>query len=318
MGRRRSGQHHKSDKNSPIDPRLPQWLRELATLLDSGIPAADAFRKSSLMAHPMGRRMAQMLSDGKTLTAAFNRGLFLHAADRVMLHAAEAGGFVPTVLKQLALRAEQRERRQKQMQVRWLLLIAILTIAWLSGLLVAYFSPEQSFVAALFGNTLVCAFMLGMLRCVSGLMAKDSWWWLNTMCRFGRLHHTTGQHLMAAHWLRLVSQQIGAGLDAATALENMVGLLSHALVQISVRQAANLVAEGHSLVDAFMAAHLVSAPSITGPLVAGEHSGQLVDALTRAADMSEAALQDMLAELQAWIPRVLYVFVAIFAISVIF
>lgn len=299
------------------DPRLPQWLRELATLLESGIPAADAFHKSSLMQLPAGRRMAQMLNDGQSISAAFGRGLFLHAADRVLLKAAEAGGFVPTVFKQLATRAEQRAARVRKMRVRWHLLTAILVIGWVAGFLLACFSTTQSVLSALIGNTLICALVFWLMRCINGLMCKDSWWWLNTLARFGRFHAQTAQNLMAAHWLRLLSQQISAGLDAATAMDNMVGLLSYAPVQASVRAASEMVAEGNTLRDALMSAHLLSAAKITGQLLAGEYSGSLEASLTRVADDAEAQLQSLLQELQDWIPRLLYVIVVFFAISVI-
>lgn len=322
MGRHRQlargNLRQKVARNAP----LAQWFRELATMLEAGIPAADAFQKSSLIHHWAGPQALKSLRDGQSLTMALNKNFFPRQSDRVMLQAAEAGGFMPDALKRLAQQAEARDQRVRQIRTRWLLLVAILLIAWFAGAVVAWFSveatPEVSFPKTIFLNTIVCASVVMVYRWVNQLMCKDGWWWLNAMCRLGWLHKTVAQQIMAAHWLDLLGQQLAAGLDAASSLRNMMRLLPHPPVQVAVRRASELVAQGHALSDVLRETKLITAAEITGALVAGEASGRLAPALLHVAQLADAQLQIRLDELQSWIPRALYVLVVLFALTVIF
>lgn len=298
--------------------RLPQGLRELATLLESGISAAEAFQKSSFHEHPAGRTAAKKLRQGQSVASVLGLTLLPSPADRTLLAAAEFGGFLPETLRELAQHAEQRDRRIRQLKSRSVFYLAVLAIAWLAGVVVAYFSVEQSVLQALFVNTALCVVMGIFLRGINRLLMQDSWWWLNALCRFGRLHTPVTQKLMAARWLSLLGRQLAAGIDAARSLENMVKLLPDTDVSQAVRDAARLTAQGHSMAQALSEVNLVTAPEVVGPLVAGEHSGRLPEALAHAAALADAQLQSLLSELVAWIPRFLYVIVCLFSISVIF
>lgn len=304
-------------KSSDHFPRLPQWLRELATLLESGVPAADAVQKSSLHQITTGQKVVRLLQQGQSVSNALRLTLFSSTGDRILLQAAESGGFIPETLRQLARRAEQRDSRQRQFKSKLWLLYAVLVIAWLAGFVIVLFAPDGKVFSMLLVNTLICGVMLVLLRWVSALFMRDCWWWLNLLCGWGRLHYPLGQKLMAANWLLLLSRQLAAGLDAVRSLENMVGLLADEGVQRSVRYAARLAANGTSVAQALIEADLVSAPTIMGPLVAGEQSGCLADALARSAVLAENDLQETVEEYVAWMPRVLYVMVCLFVISVI-
>jgi type II secretory pathway component PulF len=300
------------------DTPSSHWLRELATLLDAGVAPAEALGKTSVMELPAGKTAQRQLRQGHSLSVVFGRSLMPHAADRTMLMAAEAGGFVPSQLKKLAQLAEARAKRVAQLQVRWRLFMLVLAIAWLAGTVVAYFSPEVHLFGGVLVNTFMCTVILMVCRWINFLMFQDSWWWLDTMVRLGQLHNPLGQQLMLAHWLQLLSLQLSAGLDAAMSLRNMVGLVPFSAFKASVRRTEALVVSGRSITYALMEANLVSGSAVVAPLHAGEQSGRLVEAMQQAATLAEQSLRERTDSLVFWAPKVMYVFVALFAMRIIF
>ena len=297
---------------------IPQAYRELATLSESGIAMADAFKRSSFMNYPDSGVILRALEGGSSLSKALSYGSFSRRSDRIHLEVAEYGGFVPSTLKQIAVGEEQRAQHLRRIKTRWLMQLATLAIAWLAGLVVAAFSSEVSFIGKLLTNTLYCGLVLMELAYINRLTQKESWWWLNQCCRWGKLHTPVGQHLICAHWLKLLGHQLKAGIDAAAGLKKMEGMIADANMRHRVQSAQAQVEQGGSLMEALISTGIVSDAQKKSLLITGEKSGRLEEMIDRTAHQSEEALQLQLNEIFFWLPKVVYVFVVVFAMKVIF
>jgi hypothetical protein len=158
-------------------PLKAQQLRELATLITSGIPLADAWAKAATMAHPAGPVILQQLQKGSSLPAAMKFLELISAPQQVTLSAANNAGTLSQALQQLAADYENREAHQLKLKSKFYLLCLLLFVGWSASLaLVA--AQGQGLLAAFVSNTLWCLICYAIIHKTVSVVLKDGWWWL--------------------------------------------------------------------------------------------------------------------------------------------
>lgn len=158
-------------------PLKAQQLRELATLITSGIPLADAWAKAATMAHPAGPIILQQLQKGSSLPAAMKFLELISAPQQVTLSAANNAGTLSQALQQLAADYKNREAHQRKLKSKFYLLCLLLFVGWSASLaLVA--AQGQGLLAAFVSNTLWCLICYAIIHKTVSVVLKDGWWWL--------------------------------------------------------------------------------------------------------------------------------------------
>lgn len=286
-------------------PLQAQELRELATLITSGIPISEAWTKSSAMTHPAARTILQQLEKGSSLPTALKFLNLVNMPQQIYLDASNDSGTLSEALQRLASDYENREARTKKLKSKFYIIYLLLFVGWGASitLVIAADGPvTMSFIR----NTLWCLVCYAITRKTVSLVLKDGWWWLNKAWGFGLRQHKAYQWTLVTHWYALLSKQLAAGVDAGTALRKMDGLLNQASYRQAIAAAATDLEKGQSLNQSLADHNLLPNAEFRSVLVSAEASGRLSELLDQQAIIAEQNLDRFQDTVMMWVPKGLY------------
>jgi general secretion pathway protein F len=286
----------------------PVWAvtRELATLLDAGLPLDRALEIVGRSAgHPGLSRVLDQLRQDVRGGAAFSEALAGHpryfpSLVPALVRAGEATGALDTVMDQVADHLEERAELRSQVRAA-LLYPALMACVATLGILILLIFVIPRFAAILLdvGGKLPLA---TRLLVVGGNVMTD-WWWLGlalvaalgvavrrafrdpgNRARFDawRLRlpwvGDVERRFIAAHFTQTLGLLLGSGVGIVNALDIAGDTVSNRAARGSIERARTRVAEGGSLAHALEG---TLPPMAVRMLEVGEESGRLEDLCLR-------------------------------------
>ncbi len=103
----------------------------------------------------------------------------------------------------------------------------------------------------------------------------------------------------------------GAGVPAATALEQAATSVANPIMRKRFRTVAQLLAAGSGVAQALQTGDVLAAPGAYAILSTAEAAGRLDDSLKCSAEAARASIDDRRDLVAEWLPRVLYGFVVV-------
>ncbi|MBE9607868.1 type II secretion system F family protein [Chitinilyticum piscinae] len=287
---------------------------QLAALERAGVPAQQAFAGLSRLLGPRCEPMLRQLRTGGTIAAAGERcGVFAPFEARLVGVACHAGS-PAKVYAQLAEWHRQRDAQFRALRSRLAMPVLVLALALLIRPLPGLVTGELSVAAWLWG-------MLWPLGLLAGLAAAlRELWRGRQQGRYRGVDEVLLQLPVFADWLprlalRDYAQHLALLTDAGIGVHE-ASPLAMATVSSPVLAARMAVVQRALLAGEPLAAALAKVRGLpVQELVAlvdtGEQSGRLPEMLAHYAAQMTAALEHEIAQLMAWLPRLLYAAVAL-------
>ena len=295
-----------------------QQARELTAMFSAGIPIADAWEKSSAIEHPKGKSVLKSLRQGSSLALSLKRFDLVTAPQHIFLAAAENAGTLSEALLRLATESEQRIARRKQLASKLGTTYFMLFIGWSVAMVLAIAESTDGLAAEFFFNLGICFLAYIVIRAIAKLFFKYSWWWLQQFWTIGGLNTKVYKLCFVTHWLDLLAQQLAAGVDAASSLKAMQGLIKSPAYRKSITRALKLVQDGQALSHALTESGLVPDGEVSSVLTAAEASGKLGESLAHQASLAQIELNLYIDHKVFWIPKILYALCAAIALGMTF
>jgi general secretion pathway protein F len=299
-------------------PELAAVTRQLALLVGSGVPVAEALEAATeATEHPrlVGAltRVRAGVREGRPLADALGdaAGVF-PPLYRELVRASEAGGALAPVLTRLATHLERAAalRARLRATLAYPVVMAVAVMAVLAFLL-TWVLPQM---ARLFEETGAPLPLAARALLAAGDVAARTWWlwllallagalaaraWVATPTGRARLDGwvldlpIAGRLVRAAALTRVthtLSTLLAGGVRLEAALDLAVGAAGNARIAAALAAAREAVRQGQPLAPALRASGVFPAPLLR--LVAtGERSGGLADALAHAADHLDAEVE---------------------------
>lgn len=286
-------------------------------MVSAGIATAAAWEKSSAALHTSGSPILALLQKGLSLSQAMGRYGLLTPSQQIFLSASDNAGCLPAALLRLASESEQRSQRQQEMKSKWGVLYLLLAVGWLAGSISAGAAEPERLVSTLLLNSGKCLLTYYLIQLVSTLSLQSAWWWLGLAWRLG-WRRKAFQWSFTINWLGLLGWQLAAGVDAATALKSMQGLISTPAYRGATTQAVVAVQNGQSLSTALASSGLLPNAALEQILVSAEASGKIAESLEHQARLAEPNLKLYLDSVMFWLSKVLYALVGAVAFSMLY
>ena len=299
-------------------PLSPQQIRELSTLISAGIATVQAWEKSSASLHPASPVILALLQKGTSLARAMGHYGLLTAAHGIFLATPDNACHLPAALQRLATESEHRAQRLQKMKSRWGVLYLLLLVGWLAGSITAGLAEPGRITGILFLNTLTCIGSYYFLWLIAKLASQNGWWWLGLAWKFGWQRRKVFQWSFTIHWLDLLGWQLAAGVDAATALQAMQGLISTPSYRSATAAAMTAVRDGKSLSTALATSGLLPNQTLAQVLVSAEASGKIGESLAHQTNLAEPNLKLYMDSVMFWLSKALYALVAAVAFAMVF
>lgn len=287
-------------------------------MISAGIAIVQAWEKSSASLHPASPVILALLQKGTTLARAMGHCGLLTAAQGIFLAASDDAGHLSAALQRLAAESERRTRRLQEMKSKWGVLYLLLLVGWLAGSIPAGLAAPDAITGILFLNTLTCMLSYYFLWLIAKLTSQNAWWWLGLAWKFGWRDRKAFQWSFTIHWLDLLGWQLAAGVDAATALRAMQGLISTPSYRSAIANAVTAAQDGRSLSTALATSGLLPDQAVAQVLVSAEASGKIGESLAHQSDLAEPNLKLYMDSVMFWLSKVLYALVAAVALAMVF
>ena len=284
-----------------------EQLRQLATLIDAGIPALDAWERLQREAGGNRRSARKHRNQGTPLHDLMLRQGILSPAQAERLALAANAGQLSVCLRELAAEAEERLFSWRRLRSRLWLPYGILGMGLVAGLLTSWINPETGLGVFIMRAATGIAPVALLVVITRRIMGKDALWWSNLYWRapsFLRLPAL--KDAFEYSWYRLLQAQLTAGRDAATALEALKPLFRSQDFRSRLTEAADSVCDGESLTAALTRAGLATSASLRLALKNGEASGQLTRMLDSTLEETGRRLRSNRETVEQWWPRLLY------------
>lgn len=338
------GAAHKVQRTSLKKNELPLLIRQLATLVQAGLPLDEALK--TLIEQSESKQSERVLSsvhakvmEGQSLAAAMRQ--FPRAFDELVATSIEAGeqsGQLEAVLLQLADYLETRDEMGKQSMSALIypIVLIVTAIAVVTGLMV-YIVPK---VIQVFESSQVeLPAMTQVLINVSGFLSSygvyllgliifmvvvffalskyppfETGWhrMLLNMPGFGRLIRV-GQ---AARFTRTLGILTQSAVPIVSALSLAKKVVNNRVIEHACEEVASAVREGSSLAKAMHNTNQF--PPLSVKLVnSGEQSGKLSEMLVRAATVQEKDVENKLKTLIGAIQPLAILFVGLMVLFIV-
>jgi len=258
------------------------FFRELATLVDAGVPISRAAGLAGGHADPrLGVCLTQALDQGGLLSTALGRHPYYFGEfERALVAAGEAGGSLDLRLKDLAQALEsQTALLQKVLSTLWYPLIVLHMAIFVPTLPLLVMQGPTPYLAATLG-TLIPLYALAGLLFVAWRLGFRPWveWVLGRIPFLG----STLRVLAAARFLDCLGQLYEAGLPVPRCVALAARSSGNTLYAARVAPAAQKIESGLTLSQALSQTGGLSSMALQ-MLQTGEESGQLPEMLARTA-----------------------------------
>jgi len=278
-------------------------LQDLATLLESGLPAREAVN-ALRQAHPASerplRKVAAAAGAGRALSGALVRGGMLAPHERAWVEALEACGRVDLALRELGEWVVRDERAWTAVRARLFypaaVFLLVLLLRPLPALAAGHIGPAGYLVGVGQPLALVGVLVLLFVRGRHALMRV-----------LRRLRAATGALPLTSRWklYRLLSVLLSAGVPAGRGLAHAVQVVE-APWDRALRRASAEVSAGSPVVAALDTAGCLSDRADRRLLEAAEQGGRLPELFAHRALALDERLSLRRALWREWLPRLAY------------
>lgn len=308
-----------AEPNHSLKPReLTPWVRQLATLLQAGLPLLQSLRLMAQGVEQQARgqvalALSRHIEAGHSLSDALrDHGLF-DPTFHQMIEAGELSGQLDRMLQRLALHREKSDALQRRLRAALLYPCIILTVGILvSALLLGFVVPafEQMFQSM--GGDLPWLTQI-VLRISRGLINHGgSLALLALLVFFGlhyaRMHTTWGQrvwdklrlklpilsaltrHAQSARWCRTLSTLLQSGIAIDQALTQIQRVMDHGDYRLATQRIHDQLTRGLALSRALSAHPQLFDSLLIQMCAVGEESGTLDTLLAQMAEHHEQAV----------------------------
>jgi len=320
------------------------FTRQLATLLDSGLPLEEALyainrqtdnaRLKSTVLSVRGR-----ILEGRSLAAALSEyPRSFNELYRAMVTAGEESGHLTGVLMRLAEYGERLQAIRSKVQVALiypvvLTLVAIGVIALLMTYVVPkvveQFSYAEQTLPLLTRILIVLSdglqqYGLAILAALAAMILL-CYWWLHDRKRRAAWHRlqlrlplvrTFVKGQQSLQFARTLAILVGSGLDLLQSLKVAAGPMTNLYLKQAVNQAAHLVREGCSLSRALEQSGPFP-PLLVYMIANGEQSGELERMLDKAAETQEVEFETRVAWLLGLFEPVLILVMGVIVLGIV-
>ena len=299
---------------------LQQWQR----LVKARLPLLDVVRlstpaKASAQLRWQLRRLQALLRQGNTVSSALQQVKLLPEIDVALLAAAEEGGFLPTMLAQLAAQEATRQQLKRKLKRSLLmpvitlligLLVAAMLLLWLVPIMASMMAGQVNELPALtssllrlslwlqsWGQMTVMFMLIALVLLRRGLSAP----------KVGPILMTIGSHIPVLGALLLRQQEwrlyllLGAGLQGGVALLRCFDLFLPSCRLLTFQRRVVVIKDdilaGMNLTDAFSKGGLPEQQ--TTMLNIGQQTGQLSQSCLLIAKDLEQQMDERLQYLQS-------------------
>lgn len=291
-----------------VNTKQGEQLRQLATLIDAGIPVLDAWERLQQETGGNPRDARKHREQGTPLHDLMLRHGLLSPAQAQQLAVAAFSGQLSVCLRELAAAAEERHFSWMRLRSRLWLAYGLLGMGLLAGLVTTWVNPETGvdvFVVRAVSGIVPVILLVSITH---RLMLRDSLWWSSCYWRApSLLKLPVLKDTFEVTWYRLLQAQLSAGRDAASALEALKPLIDDRDFRGRLRGAADAVRGGASLTTALTRAGLVTSAYLQSALHSGEASGQVTRMIDSVLAATERRLRGNRDTIEQWWPRLLYV-----------
>lgn len=295
-------------------------FQHLAAMEKAGLPSERAYALLDLGPGWRARQVSYQRLAARHVppeTAGLNSGLFT-PFDARLLAAAFAAGSPQLTFERLAAFYAAKVAQGMQLRSRLLLPCVVLLLSLLIGPLPALFKGSLSMGGYLW-RALAPLLMLGAAA-VAGL--RLSAWFASGLSGPGRVQlerlllaiPVLGRmHLRrnARDFIESLAMLLQAGVPLFDALPPALAAVGNSVVRADLAAILPAVKKGAPLAQAVAALRLVDTTTLFAFVHTGEESGTLPEMLLRHANAETTAVNDFQLELVAWVPRLLYAFVAL-------
>ncbi len=332
-------QHLRHNKHKISGKEIAVFARQLATMLNTGIPLVQSFQIiADSCDNPALRNLLlqikQELTRGTTLFSALRQhprqfdNLFCH-----LVQAGEQGGVLATLLDKLATHQAQIETlKSKIRKATYYPLTVLGTALTITCLIMIFVVPQFQVLFSSFGADL--PLFTQWIVALSDLIS--TYWWLIalfiTLCSvlaitawrrsvalrmklealsfalpvLGKVRHQA----VLARFSRTTAILFAAGLPLTDALAAVAGATGSNLYHQAVLGIHDQVATGQSL-HQILHQHPLFPPLITQMVAIGEESGSLDEMLNKAADFYEEAVDHLVDSLSSLLEPVIMIFLGL-------
>ena len=319
-------------------PELALFTRQLATLVESGLPLTDALRacaRQSTKTKPQELilQTRSRVQEGHSL--AYALGEHSRSFDelyRATVEAGENAGYLGPVLTRLAEYCEAGQSTLQKLRgaMAYPLVLLVVSIA-VVAVLMAYVVPEMVGMFARRGQELpllttllidVSDFFVNYglyLLLAAALLVIVGKWWLRSPANLKRWHRLLLKVPVIGHWQRALdcsrfaatlSILVSSGVPLLSALRISQQVMLNRELRDRCEQVVTMVSEGSSLNVAMDRAEIFP-PLLVQMVASGELSGELGDMLGRAAANQERELAHRLSTMMSVLPPVMVVFMGV-------
>lgn len=302
---------------------LADFYFQLGRLEESGLPIQETMKMLMPAEDKMAKRVKvalNYLERGKPLYEAGARAGLFASLDIALIQAAEVGGTLAEVFRQLAQFYEEKARQARQIKSRLFLPIVVFIMAIFIQSFPALFLGEitlANYLGATVGFILQLALLIfvfirlprwfryGFLQAFSGLWDKIEM----KAPYFGRWFVRRS----VRDFMRSLGLMLQAGVPIFEALPLAEAAIENAILRKELQKINLRLQKGDSLADALSQVNVLS-PVATQLLLTGETSGNLDKMILHYAKLESEDIAMHNKTLVEWIPRIIYACIAIWMI----
>lgn len=297
-----------------------QFLRQLGTMLESGLPALRCLR--TLESSFPGRlrktaaQLRQRVERGATLHEAMaaRADLFV-PIELALIGAGEQSGRLDRILVELADRREEQHRLKKSIVTRMIYPVILLHVGIGVGTLLAVISPGGGTAAGMRFLVKALGFIYG-----TGLGLHLAYkhrrrvpWFARAIDRLAYGAPVIGRivkRLSLVRFCQAFEAMYVAGLSHPQTLSLAADACGNVVIENRIRQAVPMVSQGVDLGDALQGVRAFD-PMVTGRLITGVQSGRIEETLIGIRKEAEADARTSVDRLAIVVPTLLYILIVV-------
>lgn len=292
---------------------------QLAAMEKAGLPADRALATVQLPGGGQSRveAMLRLLTQGRDLAAAGQKSGLFTPLEVTLLQAAQSAGSPARVYERLAVHYAHKVTQAKALRSRLLLPAAVLVLALLIQPLPGLVAGSLSLFGYLWGVLRPLLMLIALVLCGRQLLlrlerpaalragALDGW--LLGVPLFGQAHARRNTR----DFFESLGLMLEAGLPMFAALPKACATLSNSQLRRDFLALQQRVQAGAPLAQAILPLDFPGKPQLASLIRTGEASGTLPATLLAYAARESLALADFQEQLATWLPRLVYVAVAL-------
>lgn len=320
-----------------IQPKdISVFTRQLATMMRAGVPLLQAF--DIVSRGSTNPRVTKLLNDirgdvetGTSLSQSFRKHpMYFDALYCNLVEAGEAAGILETLLDRLATYQEKTIAIKQKIKSALMYPTSVLVVAFIVvTVIMLYVVPAfkdvfQSFGADLPGPTLMVIamseFFVSYWWVLFGVIGGGTYFFFQSWKRSEKMQKTMDRLLLkvpvfgnliykssVARWTRTLSTMFAAGVPLVEALDSVGGAAGNAVFAEATEKIQKDVSTGTSLTTSMQSTGIFPIMVLQMASI-GEESGALDSMLSKAADIYENEVDEMVAGLSSLMEPVIIVF----------